>query len=124
MNGKIIVVGSGSSINNITGHDIYVLCLNTNGTPDTGFGTNGLVSLTLTDKQDYANDVAVAVDGKILITGTSNETPVFIRLNVDGTRDSSFGNNGVLAMSMETYRFLVRKDGRIMIVGTVNTSLD
>src|SRR5467141_2166993 len=74
------------------------------GTLDTSFGTQGVVT---TDVNASRDDIAFATvlqpDGKIIVVGTSFTTPasvVVIRYNVDGTRDSTFGSNGITVTSL------------------------
>ena len=69
------------------------------GTPDTSFGTQGVVTTDVNGSQD---DIAFAVvvqpvDGKIIAVGSSFTAPasiVVIRYNANGTLDSTFGSNG------------------------------
>lgn len=101
--GKILVVG----VSSFVGVHLYVPCpiaarFNSDGTLDTTFGTNGvfngssLGSITV-------EDVLMQPDGKIVFTGGSNPSYnqpaqdfAVVRINSDGTRDSTFGNNGVV----------------------------
>jgi uncharacterized delta-60 repeat protein len=62
-NGKLVAFGN-------SGGGFAVLRLNPNGTPDTGFGTNGRV-ITLTGTGSITTDGAVQSDGKILAFGTN-----------------------------------------------------
>src|SRR6266516_8175930 len=86
---------------------VALLRFNANGAPDTTnlVGGTGLVTTDVNTSQD---DIAFAVvrqpvDGKIIVVGTSFTTPariVVIRYNVDGTRDSSFGTDGITVTSL------------------------
>lgn len=87
--GKILVGGAFTSFNGVSQN--YLIRLNTDGTKDTSFeinnGFNGVV-----------NSIQLQNDGKILIGGaftsyqgvTENR---LIRLNTDGTKDSTFTTN-------------------------------
>jgi serralysin len=82
-NGKIIVVG----------HDIAssvssVLRLNADGSFDTSFGKNGIV--TIDDSSPDA--VTVQADGKIVVAGLHNLDFSITRLNADGSLDTTFGS--------------------------------
>ena len=81
---------------------------NSNGTLDNSFGTNGVVfSGTFFgnpyDENNYASSVAIQPDGKILVAGDTvtdlnsdwtTDNWLLARYNVDGTLDTTFGNNG------------------------------
>jgi uncharacterized delta-60 repeat protein len=112
--GKIVVAGytqvSGSNFN------IFVSRYNLDGSPDTQFGTNGIV---ITDIMGHANDQAFDLviqpnDGKILVVGTTNDITnnsaytdvAILRYNANGTLDSTFGNTGIAGISM------IAPDGR------------
>lgn len=107
--GKVIIAGyhdEGASTN------MVVLRLNADGTLDEGFGTaNGIVNISLGDGNDVARDVAIQVDGKIVLVGDSvvadGSTNIIVaRLNADGSVDESFGQsedgtpNGFVATSL------------------------
>ncbi|TCV56998.1 calcium-binding protein [Pseudomonas fluorescens] len=81
--GKIIVMGHGAGSTLAT-----VARLNTDGSFDTGFGSNG----TVTFEADTPVALTVQGDGKILAAGTSNGDFSVIRLNADGSVDTRFGS--------------------------------
>ena len=67
---------------------------------DTAFSVDGKASIDLSAGDDEGFDLALQADGKILVTGKSNN-PSFgdfgdffalVRLNADGTLDPTFGN--------------------------------
>jgi uncharacterized delta-60 repeat protein len=76
---------------------------NTNGTPDTSFGTSGQVRTYLTPSYvSGANSVAIQADGQIVIAGTNTNssgpiiTFALARYNkLNGTLDTTFNPNGV-----------------------------
>jgi uncharacterized delta-60 repeat protein len=75
---------------------------NTNGTPDTNFGNNGTVLSEVGSYSDYVLALALQPNGKILVTGASENGNYgwFIqRYNSDGSLDSTYGNNGVRFVS-------------------------
>ncbi|MGA9354167.1 MAG: hypothetical protein WBV46_10795 [Terriglobales bacterium] len=65
------------------------------GTLDTTFGSNGIVSTALRE----VNAVAIQSDGKIVLAGlgvaNNQVADTLIRLNTDGSLDTSFGSGGV-----------------------------
>jgi uncharacterized delta-60 repeat protein len=89
-----------------------------NGTLDTGFGTNGKILLN-----DSAGIYCVTTDGdgNILFTSQPATSLHLYRFLAGGTPDNSFGDNGVVAFNtMEqgaASAFIVDRSGRIVVVG-------
>jgi uncharacterized delta-60 repeat protein len=124
--GKILLVGSFTNLNGVTRQKL--VRLNSDGTEDTSFytnlGTSFLQSATL-----YA--VALQSDGKILVGGSFNSFNSstrngLIRLNSDGTQDSSFYTNlGTGFSSVIAGRGIfdidVQSDGKIIVSGSFST---
>lgn len=98
--GKSVVVGTstGSSFERL--NDFRVTRFNTNGTLDTTFGVSGQVSIDFGGRDDDATSVAITPDGRIVVAGKSGISSAdelafaFVRLNVDGSLDSTFDNDG------------------------------
>lgn len=99
--GKIIVGGKAGNgqITEISGFGI--LRLNTNGSVDTTFGTNGKVSFNFESQSgsyDAINNIAIQADGKIVVSGTAIYESSFkfaiARIYPDGTLDNNFSNDG------------------------------
>src|SRR5215510_9526870 len=93
--GKIVSVGiaAGGS----EGTQIAVARYNIDGSPDTTFGGTGRV---LIHHYQVAMDVAIQPDGKIVIAGRNPDGEAYgelVRLNSDGSADTTFGTNGTLA---------------------------
>jgi uncharacterized delta-60 repeat protein len=93
--GKIIVGGFTDAPN---ATEYFALArFNTNGTPDTTFGTGGLV-VTPFAPPIVGGGVQVVLeqpDGKIVAAG-ANVYSVVVRYNSDGSIDDSFGSGGVV----------------------------
>lgn len=129
-----------------------IVRVSADGTVDTGFGNAGKFILTLPGySYCSAHAVEVLADGKIIVAGLARpdsynnisfkagsvvnpDELVVIRLNSDGTLDSSFGNQGIAKAQVNAWpdnhswgaggiswangtEIVVRPDGRI-IVGT------
>jgi uncharacterized delta-60 repeat protein len=92
-----IVVSTG--ILNGTDADVGVLRYNGDGTLDSAFGTDGTVIYDGGKGNDCGRLVAIQADGKIILTGYSNNGEDYdiltMRYNSDGTLDTSFGTNGI-----------------------------
>lgn len=105
--GKIVVVGYTFISAAANGADFAIARLNTDGTLDTGFG-GGTGKTTVgfdlgNNNDDAANSVAIQPDGKIVVAGyattAANGTDfAVVRLNTDGSRDSSFNLTGKVSV--------------------------
>ncbi len=95
--------------------------------PDTAFGTNGDVVVTMGSTGSQANAVAVQSDGKIVVAGavssaaTADDYAV-VRLNADGTLDTGFGTGGGVTkdfsgLNDDAYAVVVQADGGIVVGG-------
>lgn len=91
---KIIVAGySDNSASNTT----WFLCrLQSNGTLDPSFGTNGVVTSAVGIGM-YSTGVVLQPDGKIVIVGGDGYSSLLRRYNSNGTLDNTFGVGGVVA---------------------------
>ncbi|MEZ5598528.1 MAG: delta-60 repeat domain-containing protein [Pseudomonadales bacterium] len=68
--------------------DIAVARYNANGALDTGFGTNGIVTIDNAGNLDGAFDIALQSDGKIVVVGYTNggnNNIITLRLDTDGS---------------------------------------
>jgi uncharacterized delta-60 repeat protein len=123
--GKIVSVGA--ALPNSFDLDFALVRYNADGSLDASFGTNGKVVFGLENLRDEElADVAVQADGKILALGDSNSSNnsgfLLWRFNADGTRDTSFGNNGLVRTSFGsnaafTMTLLIQPDAKILASG-------
>ncbi len=99
--GKILL---GTRYHNGSNTDFIVARYQEDGSPDTTFGENGQVISQIGSHHDWCNTIAIQSDGKILaggstdtsLDGESRHDFALVRYNSDGTRDNSFGNNGIV----------------------------
>lgn len=113
--GKIVAVGAGGTNFGLTRYTA-------NGALDTSFGTNGIVTSSLSAGTDQANAVVIHPDGSIIVAGFSGNDFAVARYNSDGTLDSSFSTNGfvITAITTETDQangVLLQPDGKIVAIG-------
>ena len=117
--GKVLV---GGAFNRLTSGSVFVATnlvrVDSNGARDTTFCNNVNVSLV---NSNFVGDVAVLPDGKILVAGGAykpggGNIPLLVRLNADGTLDTSFTANWALEYG-DIDELLVLPDGRILIGG-------
>ena len=127
--GKVIVVGSVSGSVAVA----TVLRVLPNGTLDTTFGTNGLLMLPnagLSGTYDRFRAVAVTSTGKIVIGGetfanVNADDALVVRLNDDGSYDTSFGTNGRVVINNigggsnldRVAALALQADGKVVIAG-------
>ena len=76
------------------------------GSPDPGFGWNGMVVFPLSILTAL-NAVAIQSDGKILVAGAgagnTSAGDVLIRLNTDGSLDTTFASGGTLPSRLRIF---------------------
>jgi len=132
--GKIIVAGTTNKISGGLTHAFALVRYLPNGILDPSFGTNGIVVTDIAtgltaNNQAYA--CIVQPDGKIIAAGWSNNQGIvvynftLVRYNSDGTLDSTFGVNGMIATNLggtysEAYACALQPDGKIVAVGSSN----
>lgn len=120
--GKIVAAGYHGTMQNQS--FFSVARLNADGSLDTSFGDAGKIVFDSFLPSAQAYDVSILADGKILIAGSdyASQDMQVMRLNADGSLDTSFGNGGKAlagAPSAEEqgYKMLVQPDGKILMVG-------
>ncbi|MEI7696295.1 MAG: delta-60 repeat domain-containing protein, partial [Chlorobium sp.] len=126
--GKILMAGT--SLNG--GNPDFVLArYNVDGSIDTSFGAGQGKITTDFGYSDFGLSVAVQSDGKILVGGqsedigsnNSNYKFTLARYNLDGSLDTSFDGDGKVISSFGCGQSLrVQADGKILMVGNVNTA--
>ncbi|MBI5779237.1 MAG: hypothetical protein HZA49_07260 [Planctomycetes bacterium] len=93
---QIVVAGVSDSLSNA---DMVILLYNANGTLDTTFGTNGIVTHNNAaggNSSDGASSIVIDGNSRMVVAGysmnaSSNYDMVLWRYNADGTLDTAFG---------------------------------
>lgn len=103
IDGKILIGGTTGTT--ISTSDFILLRLNTDGSFDNSFGTNGMTITDINNKSNVAYSIEVQADHKILLAGRTDTASEFsnvavIRYNSNGTLDTSFGNLGVVNLNI------------------------
>jgi uncharacterized delta-60 repeat protein len=131
-NNRIVAVGETST--NACGlyaHDFGIARYNENGSLDSGFNGNGRQTADIYGGWDIAQGIVIQPDGKIVISGNAHSSDnslddfALLRLNSNGTRDSSFGlvGNGIATTDFfgsEDWSYAVTRqpsDGKIVASG-------
>lgn len=124
-NGKILICGY---ISNGTNNDFVVIRLNSDGSYDTTFNGDGKALYAVGNGNDECFGMAVQTDGKIVLAGQTNNGTNYdfatIRINEDGTLDSSFGASGKVIVQFGANRYVrsvdIQSDGKILVTGSSN----
>ena len=119
--GKLLGVGE----TRLGGETFAILRLNSNGTRDTGFGPNGVVTPPFNySPRTAGTGVALQPEGKIVATGFADSTQglrsLLVRYQPDGTFDTSFGTNGTVVETVSglaSEKILVQSDGKLIVPG-------
>jgi uncharacterized delta-60 repeat protein len=129
--GKILVSGvSAKSGVSTTDYDIPLIRFNSDGSLDTGFGTDGVARFD-NNVREQGYDLALQSDGKILLTGHSGSTSDWglevLRYTSEGALDTDFGTAGRytydLSGSIEWgYALAITAEGNPLVVGQVQGS--
>jgi uncharacterized delta-60 repeat protein len=129
--GKIVIAGTGYNTHD---NDFVVARYNGNGSLDGTFHAGVPVLTDIGGAQDYAFDVAIQADEKIvaggnghlLTPGGANSEFALARYNADGTPDSSFDADGKLTTAiLYSGDFInsiaIQTDGKILACGYCST---
>ncbi|WP_018616889.1 Ig-like domain-containing protein [Segetibacter koreensis] len=118
--GKIVVVGY---TGNYPDYDNFSLGrYNANGSVDTTFSGDGILTTDFGPGKDVASSVAIQRDGKIVAAGTSSGDFALARYNTNGTLDATFSGDGNLTVDFASgddraSSVAVQEDGKIVVIG-------
>ncbi|HQV51664.1 MAG: T9SS type A sorting domain-containing protein [Flavobacteriales bacterium] len=129
--GKILLAGS---IGSGSASDFVLIRYNTDGTPDTDFGTDGHITTDIAGGfDDTGNSVILQPDGKVLLAGTSYNAAstdfALVRYNADGTPDPDLGSVGIVITDFNGFDDManssaLQPDGNIIVAGYANDGTD
>jgi uncharacterized delta-60 repeat protein len=93
---------------------------------DSSFGVAGTVTTDFSGGNDWADDIALQPDGKIVAAGSSNGNFALARYNTDGQLDATFGAAGKVITDFsgtDVVRGLaLQGDGKIVVAGWTQLS--
>ncbi|MGZ6309761.1 MAG: hypothetical protein ACXWOH_03970 [Bdellovibrionota bacterium] len=128
--GKIVAVGRQFPDSTYNNGSIFVVRFTSSGVLDSGFGTGGYISLIVANR-NAAGAVQILPNQKILVIADKildyESFAILIRLNSDGSVDTSFGTNGIAGLSLDAtgyqcfssliYNSRFQSDGKILVSG-------
>jgi len=124
--GKILVAGEDGNKN------ITVVRYNSDGSLDTTFDGDGIVTTTISGN-DKGNGIAIQADGKILVAGSTrdaggNDNFLLLRYNPNGGLDTTFDGDGIAFTSLGTAKdqawdVAIQSDGKIIVVGKADVDI-
>ena len=123
--GKILLAGYDDKL------DFVLYRYNNNGSFDPTFGNNGKVK-TNVDGFDFAYEVVIQQDNKILLVGDSGGYPngniALVRYHPNGSLDTTFSGDGKVTTDFgawETaYSLAIQSNGKILVAGTTNDQIN
>jgi uncharacterized delta-60 repeat protein len=114
--GRIVVVGSGSYGSLSTTPGFVIARYNTNGTLDTSFAGDGLLTTFFSDAngpvEAHATEVIVQASS-LLVTGSN----YLARYDLNGSLDPTFGVDGAVRSNMQGRALAIQGDGKIVLGG-------
>jgi uncharacterized delta-60 repeat protein len=128
--GKIVFAGGFNPSWNAYPQDFAIARMNSDGSRDTTFGTNGLVSTPIGGSNDVGQAVVYLPGGKLLVAGftkgtfTSPGAIDFVRYNSDGSLDTTFGDGGIIYYLLGSansqpfvYDMVLLPSGKLLLTG-------
>lgn len=127
--GKILTAGYTTYVsNNVTYYGLFLARFDEDGSPDTTFGDDGVVT------RDFGSNCIIrGVDifyRKIIAVGQIYDTGgayhfALLRFNADGSSDTTFGEGGMITTPIDNndvaLAVAIQADGKIVAAGTVST---
>ncbi len=116
VDGKILVAGTNAG-------DFLLLRYNGDGSSDTSFDFDGKVTTDFSSNADFGYNIAVQLDDKIIVAGTTGGDFALVRYNSDGSPDITFDYDGKVITDFgsdtdSAYAITLQADGKILAGGT------
>ena len=129
--GKILMAGSTSTATPSSG-DFAFVRLNSDGTIDTAFDTDGRLVIDFNGLDDSAWALAVQPDGKMVVAGAAsnglNTDFAIVRLTADGALDGTFDTDGKVTTDINSddsaFAVALQADRKIVAAGSSSNGAD
>jgi uncharacterized delta-60 repeat protein len=128
-NGKLLVAGYALGP---ASDDFLVMRLNTDGSPDPTFGSNGITRTAIGTSEDIANAMVLQPDGSIVLAGSyyaadGHRHFALARYTTAGMLDPTFGSGGKVTTAIGpsddyAYALILMPWGRLVAAGSARTS--
>ncbi|TQV74973.1 hypothetical protein FLL45_08500 [Aliikangiella marina] len=128
--GKIVVVGYADNLSSVS--EVFVARYNSNGSLDTTFDSDGIVTTPAGLADSYGYNIVQQSDGKLIVAGTSEDAAFYnitlVRYNTDGSLDTSFDADGIVYVRADDTGYndpvglMLQDDGKIVISAYYNTA--
>jgi len=121
--GKIVALGTAESLTCCPRTAEFALArYNPEGTLDTTFSDNGKVTTAISGEYDFADDVAMQTDGKIVAVGTGSGRFEVARYDASGNLDTTFDGDGFAFTDFtvgtdSASAVAIQSDGEIVVAG-------
>ena len=117
--GKIVAAGEAETAPSF--FDFALVRYNTDGTLDTSFDGDGIVTTDLGSEFDDATAIAIQPDGKIVVAGNTDQNVALARYLPNGKLDPTFNASGTVVSNIganEADGVAITPGGTILIAGT------
>lgn len=134
-NGEIFITGTYIDPFGTGFRNILVVSLNANGTLNTNFSDDGILTTNISSTStSEGRDIKALSDGSVLVafrTSVTSNNPgiefAVMKLTPQGEPDESFGENGIAVIvdpvtADNVYRLALQDDGKIILGGIKNTN--
>ncbi|AKK00981.1 type I secretion target [Pseudomonas chlororaphis] len=104
----------------VQGNLLNVAQLNADGTRDTSFGTDGLLTLQAPAPFIFLESIFRMADGSLLVHGSPGVQNSVLKYTADGELDTQFGGDGSVPLPIFTTLrgdMVVQDDGKLLIAG-------
>ncbi len=113
--------------------DFAAVRVKPDGSIDTSFDGDGIVTTPVLFSNDFAHAIAVQPNGKIVVVGSTENGSItsrdfaVVRYNLDGTLDTSFDGDGIatipiLSSTDDAYSVAIQPDEKIVVAGRTSIS--
>lgn len=90
--GSVVAAGT---VGSESGSDYLLVRLTPSGRLDPSFGSGGVAQIDVGGEEDEGEALLIQPDGRIVLGGCTGEAFTLLRLMPDGSRDATFGSDGV-----------------------------